>query len=377
MLQIAAASRPDAAGGVPLHVTYVPRPGLLRLTLTNFLLNLATLFIYRFWAKTKVRRHVWSCVHINGDPLEYTGTGKELFLGALIVFLLFILPLVLLAVGATLWLGPQHPIASALQFAGTLLVLLFTGLAVYRARRYRLSRTLWRGIRGTLVGSAFAYSLLYFASFLLKGLTLGWSTPALNTELQKRIVSEMRFGNAPFSFRGSAGALYPAYAVSWFGMVVLILIGFAVAAGLYWVFFTGVLRQIFDPQSGTSDGFGVSLLLAVVIGGLLLYVLYLAVWSIYGAKEMRAFAAYTSLHNARLRLDATGPSLFALWFGNLLIFISTIGIGAPFILQRNVRYFCDRLTIDGTVNIASIGQSTEPVLKRGEGLAEAFDIDGF
>jgi uncharacterized membrane protein YjgN (DUF898 family) len=113
------------------------------------------------------------------------------------------------------------------------------------------------------------------------------------------------------------------------------------------------------------------------MGSFLLYVLYLAVWSIYGAKEMRAFAAYTGLHQARLRLDATGPSLFALWLGNLLIFISTIGIGTPFILQRNMRYFCDRLTIDGTVNIASIEQSREPVLKRGEGLAEAFDIDGF
>src|SRR5687768_1018260 len=88
------------AKGVPISVTYVPRRGLVSLSIVNFLLTIITLSIYRFWAKTNVRRHIWSCVHINGEPLEYTGTGKELFLGALVVFLLLILPLVILAVGA-------------------------------------------------------------------------------------------------------------------------------------------------------------------------------------------------------------------------------------------------------------------------------------
>ena len=133
------AARDSALAEIPLQVTYAPRSGLLRLTLTNFVLNILTLFVYRFWAKTRVRRHVWSCVHINGEPLEYTGTGKELFLGAMIVLVVFILPLVLLAVGATLWFGQQHPVAGAMQFLGTAMVLLLTAF-----------RTAW---------PAFAYSI--------------------------------------------------------------------------------------------------------------------------------------------------------------------------------------------------------------------------
>ena len=69
-----------------LRFDYVPRPGLLKLTLVNLLLNIVTLTIYRFWARTNVRKHIWACVHINGQPLEYTGKGIELFKGALIVF---------------------------------------------------------------------------------------------------------------------------------------------------------------------------------------------------------------------------------------------------------------------------------------------------
>lgn len=363
----------ESPADIPLRVTYVPRPGLVRLTLTNFLLNLVTLFVYRFWAKTRVRRHVWSCVHINGEPLEYTGTGKELFLGAVIVLLLFILPLVLVAVGATLWLGPQHPVAGALQFVGTALVLLLTGFAIYRARRYRLSRTMWRGIRGALTGSAMSYSLLYFGSFLLKGLTLGWSTPAMNTELQKRIVSNMHFGDTAFGFRGSAGPLYPAYGLSWFGVVFLGLAVLAAAAALYWAAVLGLWRNL----ERISDSRWVVSLLILATGALLVYIVYLAAWSIYQAKEYRAFAAYTSFARARFELDARAPSLLGLWVGNLFIIVLTIGIFWPFVLQRNIRYFCDRLTVEGGVPVASIKQSTQPMLKRGEGLAEAFDIDGF
>ncbi len=65
------------ATGSQLRFDYIPRPGLLGITLTNLVLNLITLTVYRFWARTNVRRHIWSCVHINGEALEYTGRGKS------------------------------------------------------------------------------------------------------------------------------------------------------------------------------------------------------------------------------------------------------------------------------------------------------------
>jgi len=365
------------AGGVAIQVTYVPRRGLVSLSIVNFLLVVATLTIYRFWAKTRVRRHVWSCVHINGEPLEYTGTGKELFSGALVVFLLFILPLVMLAVGLTLWLGPEHSLTGIVQMTGTALVLILFGMAIYRARRYRLSRTLWRGIRGTLVGSAWTYSLLYFGSLLLKALTLGWSTPAMNLELQQRLVREMRFGDQPFTFRGRAGPLYPAYAASWFATILAVLLALGLLGAAYSLLYFSRLKDLFAPAPTQEGGFTVSLLAAFALAGVIIYVIYGMVWTIYQAREMNSFTAYTGFDRARFRLAATAPSLIGLWLGNLAIFLFTLSIGGPFILQRNIRYFCDRLTVDGTVDIDRIRQSAAPVLKRGEGLAEAFDIDGF
>src|ERR1041385_8862991 len=57
----------------------------------NLLLSILTLGIYRFWAKTRWRRYLWSHLTLLGEPFEYSGTGKELFIGflkaALLIFL--------------------------------------------------------------------------------------------------------------------------------------------------------------------------------------------------------------------------------------------------------------------------------------------------
>lgn len=80
----------SGARGSETHVKieFQDQPGLTRLVIINFLLTIITFGIYSFWAKTEVRKHIWSSVHINDKPLEYTGRGMELFLGAIIVALL-------------------------------------------------------------------------------------------------------------------------------------------------------------------------------------------------------------------------------------------------------------------------------------------------
>ena len=381
---IASMQQPFAKGQA-VAVEYVKRPGLFSLSIVNFLLNLLTLFIYRFWAKTRVRRHIWASIRLNGEPLEYTGTGKELFLGALIVFLVLVLPTVILFAVLSIVLGPQHWGLAVAQLVVVFIYLLLYGMAVYRARRYRLSRTLWRGIRGTLVGSSWTFSLLYFGSMILRSMTMGWTTPAMNLELQQRLIRDMRFGDAAFGFKGRAGPLYPTYAVCWFATLIMLvtLIAF-VGIGL-WAWFGPVIGTFFQAittpaQSPPGDGseiVGLVIFAVVILIAFGYYVIGGIIWSFYQAREMRVFWSYTTIHNARFRMNATAGSLMRLWLGNVALFVFTLGIAIPFIAQRNARYVCNRLTVDGTIDIQSILQSRHPIDRRGEGLAEAFDIDMF
>jgi uncharacterized membrane protein YjgN (DUF898 family) len=263
-----------------------------------------------------------------------------------------------------------------------LVVLVLWGAAIYRARRYQLSRTLWRGIRGTLEGSSATYSLLYFGSMLASGMTLGWATPAMNTTLQKTIIGDMRFGSMPFYFRGRAGPLYPTYAVCWF--LSLIFFGLAIFA----VFAiaqsaSGDLGQIFsdlansETDTGDGDFAKVGIIASLLIGAFVIYaVAYPVIWSFYTAKELNTFASYTEFGDARFSLTATSWKLIKLVIGNFFIWLFTLGIAAPFVQQRVVRFLCDNLDIRGTVNVDRILQSKATIDRRGEGLADAFDVGG-
>ncbi len=367
-----------------VSIEYVPHPGLGAIAISNFVLNLITLWIYRFWAKTRVRRHIWSSVHINGEPVEYTGTGKELFLGFIVIMAIVFLPLTLLGFGLAFYYGPESPALVAFQLSIGLVLVTLYGFAIYRARRYRLSRTVWRGIRGALPGSAMTYSGKYLGALVLSPITFGWSTPAMNLVLAEHINNDMRFGNTPFSFSGRAGPLYARFAVCWFGTLVAYLLIAVLAIALFYsgTFdgFAKLFTEIGD-KSGTSDSSKGGYVFGLVAGLIAVYLLYAVIrstiWSFYTARELNIFAQYTRFSGARFEFNATAWSLIKLWLGNIALIIFTLGIAQPFVEQRIMRYFVERLNVHGQIDFAAIQQSQAPLDKRGEGLIDALDLDAF
>jgi uncharacterized membrane protein YjgN (DUF898 family) len=375
----------ETSSAETLSFKYVPRPGLSKITMINLLLNIVTLTIYRFWAKTNVRKHIWSCIHINGEPLEYTGRGKELFLGALVVFGCFVLPYVLVDKALEFY-GTAGAISASnvLRLAFALFIYVFWGYAIYKARKYQLSRTLWRGIRGTLTGSAMSYSLTFFGSILARTFSLGWSTPVMDTIMQEKIIGDMRFGDAAFKFKGRAAPLYPTYAMCWFLSLVAIVGGSYFIVGEIQYIFADELKTMWDTfwrafEAAQSNNWidlpkTPSLFILAFLGFLAIMLFIPMLWALYAAKEMRCFADYTRFDGAQFRLNATAGSIIWLTFINLLLLLVTLGIAWPFITQRSVRYFIDRLSLEGAIDIDRISQSMATLPTRGEGLADAFEI---
>ena len=134
------------------------RVPLFRLALVSSFFTVVTLGFYRFWMKTRLRRFYWSAIRPGGQPLEYTGESLEKLLGFLIavVFLAFYIGIVnLILVFLSFSLLNNNLWAYTLSFVGVLPVLFY---ARYRARRYILARTRWRGIRFGMDGGAWGYS---------------------------------------------------------------------------------------------------------------------------------------------------------------------------------------------------------------------------
>ena len=171
----------------------------LWLLIRGALLLAVTLGIYRFWLSTDVRRFLWVHTEIDGDSLEYTGTPFELLIGFLIAIAvlipiyvgLFVLALNLGVIG---------------QFMGILALplLAFLGqFAVYRARRYRLTRTVFRGIRFHQGGSALRFAVYAMFWWILIVLTIGLAYPFAQAALERFKMKNTYYGNLRGRFEGS------------------------------------------------------------------------------------------------------------------------------------------------------------------------------
>src|SRR4026207_780416 len=121
-----------------------------RLLIRGAALLMLTLGTYRFWLGTAVRRFLRSNTENAGEPLEYSGTPLELLLGFLIVIAILI-PVYAGIFLAALDLGTIGKLSGATGFAA---LGILGQYAIYRARRYRLTRTIFRGPPLPHAGSA-------------------------------------------------------------------------------------------------------------------------------------------------------------------------------------------------------------------------------
>src|SRR5260370_29935226 len=189
-----------------------------RLLARGAVLLMFTLGIYRFWLTTDIRRYLWSNTEIADESFEYTGTARELLLGFLIAVAVLV-PLYGAFFLLTLALGE---IWSSLG----LVVLTFLGqYAVYRARRYRLTRTIYRGVRFHQTGSAWRYSICAVFWWTLIALSLGLAYPFAQSHLESFKMRYTFFANLPGAFEGSGWRLFARGILLWLIAVVPFVIG--------------------------------------------------------------------------------------------------------------------------------------------------------
>jgi len=362
---------PADAARLPRISWVEPPGGFLGLSILNGVLRILTLGVYHFWGKTEVRQRIWSAVRIDGEPLEYRGTGGELLRGFLIVFFLVLLPMILASFAASL-LGPAtHAIYS---FAFWAAFLLLSGIGIHRARRYRLSRTRWRGIRGGLSGRSRSFAWTYLWTMLLVPLTLGWILPWRAVRLQKALFIETHFGDTAFTFTGVAGPLYRRFWLVWVSAIVLLITALTAIGGIL----AHGARAPSTPRPAPAmlhlSAGQITAIIAIVLVALLIFAMIRA-W--YSARMLNYFAAHTRLQGVGFTLRATAPSLVWLTASNYLIRVLSLGFLSAVTEARSMRYIVDRVSCDGAIAWDGIAQNPDALLKRGEGLAEAFNVDAF
>lgn len=191
-----------------------------RTALIGYLLQIPTFGFYRFWLITDIRRHLWSHTRIGGESLEYTGRARELLIGFLIA-LAILTPLYvgyfLLGIEAELW----QAFASIPLF---LIIYVLMHYGTYRARRYRATRTIFRGVRLWMTGSGWAYAARAVAWDVLTILSLGLALPWRAAALERFRMRNTYFGDLQGSFAGRGWILFKRGWWLWFITVVPLII---------------------------------------------------------------------------------------------------------------------------------------------------------
>ena len=175
-----------------------------KLVTKGALLELVTFGFYRFWLVTDIRRHLWANTAVDGDAAEYTGRAKELLVGflfALAILVPIYLAYFLVGIEFERWQG----------FASTPLFISFYAFgqfAIFRARRYRLTRTVWRGVRFWMDGSGWAYSFRAMLWGLLVFLTLGLALPWREASLERYKMRHTHYGDLRGDFEGDGWTFF-------------------------------------------------------------------------------------------------------------------------------------------------------------------------
>ena len=286
-----------------------------RLLLRGAMLLAVTLGIYRFWLATDVRRFLWSNTEIAGEHLEYNGTAAELLIGFLIAIAL-LLPLNLVLFLLALSMGTAGEFAGVLGFP---ILFVLGQFAIYRARRYRLTRTVLRGVRFHQTGSAVRYAFAATGWWILIVLTLGLAYPFAQANLERYKMRHTHYGDLNGRFEGSGLRLFLRGVLMWFAVVAPFVFGVVVAIDLIdWSALDATLAG--DPSeamgglAAVGAIVGTAAMVSVIVAALLFPVFQamLLRWRLSGIR----FGAVI-LHSHLLKRRIYGAYLRFLWYAAL------------------------------------------------------------
>ena len=384
----------------------------LRLLFKGALLQLISVGFYRFWFITNIRRMLWSGTQIDGDSLEYTGRGKELLIGFLVA-LAILAPFFILYFVVTLEVERFKAFASIPLY---LALYLFGQFATFRARRYRLTRTVWRGIRFWMKGSGWSYAFRSFAWMLLTVATLGLAYPWREAALERYKIGNTYFGDLRGEFQGTGWSLFKASLLIWAAGILLfgVPLGYVAAQGVL-----DAMEHPYDPAAFAIFAREHRLLLS--LGGIAPLAMLL-VWPIYQAIEWRWWLngirlgqiSFTSRFPMSkilvLYLKYLGciipflavlfglVTVFAIFRGNgpiahasapivgPLISAGVVYLAALLVLGVLYRYYLQfrlwsavfqTLEVNNLADVASVTARGEAANALGEGLADGLDVAGF
>lgn len=404
-----------------IELSYTGRwKDIAKLALVNSLLTFMTLGIYSFWGRVRIRKYLWSHTQVNRSPLEYHGTGGQLFIGFLLITVLFLVinfgfqslqnVLVQTAISSGSF-GAAAPIIGISSLIMVTIYVTFFAYIIYSVRRYWLAMTSWRGIRLRQGGKRWTMVGLALPRALLTVATLGFAYPWLALRAERYAYSLSFVGNKQFSFEAKTGPLVRGWIPFWLSFFIVIATPLIALAG-YAVFMSSS-EAAANPTTYLNEASGDAG--PWIIGGYLLFAM-IAVMMAYAFFRARLFnvgVSGISLDGLRFHgnirassflsayvraalltfalILVPGAVLFSIAGATamagdggvggivagllvMLIYMATSGFAWNVIVVHGLwKARVAATTTVGTINVGEINQQQVDNMRQGEGFGTAFD----
>jgi uncharacterized membrane protein YjgN (DUF898 family) len=355
------------------------RADFRRLVMRGAALELVTVGFYRFWLANDMRRHLWSHTSVAGDAPEYTGTAKELLIGFLFA-LAILVPVYLVYFFVGLEAERLQAFASIPLF---LFFYLFAQFAIYRARRYRLTRTVWRGVRFWMRGSGWNYAWRAALWGLFVLLTLGLAQPWRAAALERFKMRHSFYGDLPGRFDATGWEFFKQgwylWLLAWPAVLMPVALPFIFAAfrAIEWRWWcSGIRFGEVRFESKLSEGALIGLYWKV-IGWSLLLLMVLSAW-IGGVVGLAVTAGGAQSSGPEIARAVQEPAiLIAMALGYLAAALA-FGVVLRIYLLRDI---WERVAASVTVHNLAAADDVKAqghlVSALGEGFADSLDVAGF
>lgn len=381
------------------------RGPLFKLAVVTAMLTIVTLGIYRFWAKTRIRKYIWSSVSGGQDAFEYTGTGIEKVLGFLMAIVILaiylgIVQMILFYFGLTLFTAPETPQQALTQmfafYITVLAVLPLIFFAQYRARRYKMARTRWRGVRFGMEKGAWGYALRALGHWIATLATFGILLPWQTFKLEKYMTDRTWYGDAQFRQDGKWTALFGAARHIYLAMAILLAGGlagvvaqsdvFAALAGVVGViwFMVGIVSyrvnafryltayKILDGRIGfAAQPETVNVVSTLILGGLMVMLISALVFAGLGAAWFVVMTPAAMMGEGAVFVAGLVAAVLY-----VLALAMSGSLALVWVIQPVIGHVVGTVTVHNSDALGEIRQRAHDSGADAEGFADALDVGG-
>ncbi|MGF9562795.1 DUF898 family protein [Neorhizobium sp. JUb45] len=323
--------------------------------IVNVLLTIVTLGIYSAWAKVRRNRYFYGNTVIADRAFEYHATGKQIFIGRLIVVGFFIVTNILTTIFPPFGLIVFFVILVALPWL------------IQRSLRFSARVTSYRNVRFNFIGSVGGAFVSVLLGSMVASISFGILAPLASRWVWRYVFNNLHYGDRPFATDPKIKSLYGVWilpaALIVVGTVLIAGIGFAAASAASAMSDTEML----DSMSGFSP---------VHFAVLFVFVAYGLAGLLYRIGVRNVVFSATTL-DGKHQLVSDAPRFQYAWIAisNVIVTILTLSLMRPWAAVRMARFMAIHT---GVIVVGDLGEVLSSMEMTGSAVsAEYLDLEGF